>query len=127
MERRFWYGVGILLLFLVLGLWIAAAMDNTHAEIAEHLTQAAQAMLSGEREKSEQTLRQAQRLWQRSRLLTAAASDHSPMEEIDSIFAQLEGYAAADDRTAFAAWCSRAASLVEAIGEAHRLTWQNLL
>lgn len=127
MGKRFWSGVGVLVLLLGLGIWVAKSMESTHEAVASHLEQAAREVLSGDTEKGAQALETARQLWQQRRPLTAAVADHAPMEEIDSIFSQLDSYAAAGDRVSFAAWCSRAARLVEAIGEAHKLTWQNLL
>ncbi len=127
MGMRFWGGVGILLVLLVLGIGIGNSMEHTHQAVSADLEQAAQAVLSGEETQGQQFLYKARKTWQQRRFLTAAVADHNPMEEIDSIFSQLESYAASGDQVSFAAWCSRVAKLVEAIGEAHKLTWQNLL
>lgn len=127
MGRRFWGGVAVLAVLLALGLWVAKSMETTHETVARHLEQAAREALTGDTKQGQQLLQKAQELWQQRRFLTAAVADHAPMEEIDSILSQLESFAAAGDRVSFAAWCSRAARLVEAIGEAHKLTWQNLL
>ena len=127
MGRRFWGGVAVLAVLLALGLWVAKSMETTHKAVARHLEQAAREALAGDTKQGQQVLQKAQKLWRQRRFLTAAVADHGPMEEIDSILAQLESLAEAGDRASFAAWCSRAARLVEAIGEAHKLTWQNLL
>lgn len=127
MGKRFWGGVAILAVLFALGLWVAKSMETTHKAVARHLEQAAREALSGQTEQGLETLQKAEELWQKRRFLTAAVADHGPMEEIDSIFSQLESYAAAGDSVSFAAWCSRAAQLVGAISEAQKLTWQNLL
>ena len=54
-------------------------------------------------------------------------ADHGPLEEIDSLFAQVQIYADTGKTADFAAYCTRLAKLVTAVGEAHGLTWQNLL
>lgn len=127
MGKRFWGGVAILAVLFTLGLWVAKSMETTHETIAHHLEQAAREALAGDTKQGQHTLQKAQELWRQRLFLTAAVADHGPMEEIDSILSQLESFAAAGDGISFAAWCSRAARLVEAIGEAHKLTWQNLL
>jgi hypothetical protein len=127
MEKRWIGGVLVLALLLILGLWISDGMERFHAPVAYELEQAAQAALQGGMTDGETWMHQAENRWLQGRWLTAAVADHSPMEEIDSIFAQLKSYGAADDRAAFAAWCSRAASLIKALGESNHLTWQNLL
>lgn len=127
MERRFWYGVGVLAVLLVLGFWVAWSMKNTHEPIAACLEQAAQAAAAGDMAQGAAFVEKAKAIWQKRRELTAAVADHNPMEEIDSLFAQLESYASAGYGVEFAAWCRRTAQLVAAVGEAQRLTWQNLL
>lgn len=127
MGRRFWGGVAVLAVLLALGLWVAKSMETTHETVARHLEQAAREALTGDTKQGQQVLQKAQELWRQRRFLTAAVADHGPMEEIDGILAQLESLAEAGDGVSFAAWCSRAARLVEAIGEAQKLTWQNLL
>ena len=44
---RFWLGIGILVVFLVLGLGISSAMDDVHLAIADTLDAAAEQALSG--------------------------------------------------------------------------------
>ncbi len=46
---------------------------------------------------------QAREAWGRSRHLGACFADHTPMEEIDALFAEVEVYAAAREETDFAA------------------------
>lgn len=127
MERRFWYGLGILAVFLTLGLWTAWGMENMHEPVTRRLEQAAQAALSGDLDGGVALAEQAEGIWQRRRGLTAAMADHAPMEEIDSLFSQMKMYAQAGSTVDFAAYCRRIARLVEAVGEAHGLNWQNLL
>ncbi len=127
MEKRWIGGALVLVVLLALGLWISSSMESLHRPVAYELEQAAQAALRGDMTDGKIWMHKAENRWLQRRWLTAAVADHSPMEEIDSIFAQLKSYEAAHDREAFAAWCSRAASLVKAMGEANALTWQNLL
>lgn len=127
MERRFWYGLVILVVFLALGIWAAAGMENMHRPVTGQLEQAAKAALDGDLVDGAALAEKAENVWLRCRSMTAALADHAPMEEIDSLFAQAKSYARSGLGADFAACCSRIAKLVEAIGEAHGLTWQNLL
>ena len=127
MERRFWHGLGILLTFLALGLWVAWNMENMHRPVTDSLQQAAQAALNEDMEQGIRLVQKAKASWDKHRDLTAAVADHGPMEEIDSLFAQVNVYAQAEKTVEFAAYCTRLARLVEAVGQAHSLTWQNLL
>ena len=127
MERRFWYGLGILVVLLALGLWTAWGMERMYRPVTESLEQAAQTAMAGDMDGGTALVRQAYAAWVQHRDLTAAVADHTPMEEIDSLFAQIQVYAVSGKNQDFAAYCSRLARLVEAVGEAHGLTWQNLL
>ena len=124
---RFWLGVGILLTFLALGLWIAVAMDGIHQQISSTLEQAALQTLDGDLDTGIALVSQAHDRWERNWHAAAAVADHAPMDEIDSLFAQLQLYGTTRQATEFAAYCTRLSQLVTAMGEAHTLTWWNLL
>ena len=127
MERRFWYGLGVLLVMLGLGLWTARAIENRQQPISKTLERAAQVALEGDIEQGAVLVSHAKEAWGQARGLTATAADHGPMEEIESLFAQIQIYAQAGEQTDFSAYCTRLAQLVAAVGEAHKLSWQNLL
>lgn len=124
---RFWLGIGLLVLFLAMGLWISFSVDSIHQTIAETLDQAAAQTLSGDPEAGLALARQARSDWETRWRETASIADHAPMDEIDGLFAQLEIYGQTDNHADFAAYCSRLAKLVTAVGEAHTLNWWNLL
>ena len=125
--RRFWLGVGILVLFLILGLWIGHAMNDVHQTISQTLDDAAVQSLGGNLSKGMSLAQEAQQLWQNNWHGTASVADHEPMDEIDGLFAQLEVYGKAGAATDFATYCARLSRLVSAMGEAHAFTWWNLL
>ncbi len=127
MQGRFWLGSGILALMLALGLFASWGMSQINEPVADKLEQAAQAALDGQFEHGAALAAEASERWQSHWDCVAAVADHGPMEEIDSIFAQLETYAQNGDAGAFAAWCARLSCLVDAMGDAHDLTWRNLL
>lgn len=127
MGRRFWLGVGILVLFLGLGLGVTWGMDAIHAPAEQALTQAAQKALDGQTEEAVLLARQAHSHWDRYRKLTAGVADQSPMDEVDTLFAEMEVYAQTEDREHFAACCAQLAYLVSSMSDAHALTWWNLL
>lgn len=127
MERRFWYGLGTLLVLLVLSLWTAWGMENRQRPITDALEQASQVALEGDIDRGAALVSHARTAWEETRTLTATAADHGPMEEIESLFAQVQVYAQAGETAEFSAYCTRLAKLVAAVGEAHKLSWQNLL
>ena len=125
--KRLWLGIGILLLFFALGLWISKTMDDVHLSIADTLDAAAEQALSGDLAAGLETARRAKTAWEKNWHGSAAVADHAPMDEIDGLLAQLECYSRANMPGDFAACCSRISLLVRAMSEAHSLTWWNLL
>lgn len=124
---KLWLGVGILVLFLVLGLWTNHAMNDIHMGIADTLDTAAEEALSGNLAAGRKTAEKAKASWDAHWHSSAAVADHAPMDEIDGLLSQLESYGRADQPGDFAACCSRLSLLVQAMCEAHSLTWWNLL
>lgn len=124
---RFWIGVILLVGLLILGFWVSAAMDGVHQEIADTLEQAARFTFSGETARGVATAGKARAQWQRRWHTTASVADHAPMDEIDSLFAQMDMYEKTGNYSEFTACCHRIAKLVRAVGEAHALNWWNLL
>ena len=127
MEKRFYIGLGILIVFLVLGLVIAWAMGQVTQPTANMLEQAATEVVSGNYTKGAQLARQAQEQWETGWKPVALAADHSPMDEIDGLFAQIDYFVQTENTTELGACCARVAELVEAVADAHKLTWWNIL
>lgn len=125
--KRFWLGIGILAALLAVSIAVTAGMGKVHDDIAEDLESARAAAGADEWEKAAFLIRTAAEDWQKWRRLTASVADHEPMEEVDSLFAALEAYGSAREGPEFMAVCGQLAVLVRAIGEAHALTWWNLL
>lgn len=124
---RFRIGAAILLLLLALGLaaqaWTAAAAEP----IVQALEDAQRAAQSGQWEGEEAFRQEAQRLWQTHWHLFAALADHQPMEDIDSLLAQLAAYAREQDTGAFSASAAELTRRVAAMADAQRFRWWNLL
>lgn len=127
MEKRFYLGIGILTVFLVLGLVISMAMDSASHPISQQLEQASQEALSGDLDTGISLAQQAKTNWKSAWQGIAMVADHTPMDEIDSLFAQIDALGTAGDAASFGAYCARLAELVEAVSDAHDLTWWNLL
>lgn len=123
---RFLGGVGILLACLALGIWVGVVMDARHESISQTLRQAADESMSGNLEQGIALAEEAQQQWDKHWHSSAALADHAPMDEIDSLFAQLQIYGLAGQTVDFASFCTRLAKLVSAMGETHSLTWWNL-
>ena len=102
---RGWLGAGILLLFLILGLVVMAAMDSAHLATGQMLEQAADKSLDGDMEGAATLAMAAKVRWERQHHSTAAVADHNPMDDVDRLFAQMEVYAQAQEAPHFAACC----------------------
>ncbi len=125
--KRLYLGIGLLVGLLLMGFWISNSMDNLHAPIAEALEKAAQQSMDGDMSGGVTLAQQAKQHWEKNWHRTASVADHSHMDEIDGLFAQMEVYSQTGQTVEFASYCARLAKLVEAVGEAHSLTWWNLM
>lgn len=127
MEKRFYFGVGILALFLVLGLLTMKYMDKTNAGVVQTLEQAAQAAQAGDIARGRELADTARQRWKDGRRTVAAMADHKPMDEIDALFAQMEQYAVTGSEANFGACCARLAERIRSVADDHSLTWWNIL
>lgn len=125
--NRLWFGAALLVLFLLMGIGIFVLLEKVNQPVASLLEQAARTALSPEPEAAALEAEQALALWQKYWRGIAAVSGHDPMEEIDSLFAQLPVYAQTRRWPDFAAVSTRLAQLIDAIAEAQSFTWWSLL
>ncbi len=125
--KRFWFGVILLIVMAAEGFLVTWGMAKVHDPVAENLTQAGEYALSGNWDKAEQISRDAKTFWDTHSLFRACFADHTPMEEINACFGELEIYCRMREETAFAASCMEVSEKVKAMGEAHGLVWENLL
>jgi len=125
--KRMWLGIGLLALFLALGLWSSYAMAKLHDPIARQLEQAADIALQGDLSSAQALAETARKSWEEHWHGTAALADHAPMDEIDAHFARLSVYANMSHQADFAACCAQLAALITATAEAHAFSWWNIL
>ena len=122
--RRIWIGVGILLGLLVLGILVMQITDRRLGTVSDTLQQAAQAQDWNE---AASLSALAQRQWKQRWHLMASLADHTDMDAVDSLFAQLEVCRQYKETAKHAALCARLSEAIRALEENHRLTWWNLL
>ena len=127
MERRFYLGLGILIALLILGILSAAVMKFLHIPGAEALQTASVLALQGDSEKAITIAQDTKHNWERWRSLTASFADHSPIDDTENLFAEMEVFAAAGENVHFAACCRELSNMLEAMYEAHSFTLWNLL
>ena len=122
--RRIWIGVGILLALLVAGLLIMQITDRQLGEVSETLK------LASETENWADALeltRKAKEDWEQQWHLMAALADHTDMDTIDGLFAQLGVYQQQGSKLHHAATCARLSEAIRDLEENHRFSWWNLL
>ena len=124
---RLWLGIGLMVVLLGLGIGIGSYMNTTGSAISVTLDSASEAALSGDLQTASLLAEEAKDKWDTVWHRIAAMADHAPMDEIDSLFAQLKNYATAEAASDFAAYCARISQLILAVGEAHSFNWWNLL
>jgi hypothetical protein len=125
--KRLWIGIAFLALLLAGGFGISAGMDHLQKDISQQLSTACQTALTGDLEQASIRANGAKTVWEQYRKLVAAVTDHEPMEEMDTLFAQLPIYYETDSPLNFAAVCSDLALLIQAIGENQALKWWGVL
>ena len=124
--NRFWFGAGLLIVLLILGLGSSALMEKTHFSQAEDLRRAAELSLEGNWTGAKNFAHAAQREWDKHKSVIAGLCDHEPMDQAEGLFAQLEVFAGMKDTNAFSSTCLYLASQLEALGKSHSFNFQNL-
>ena len=125
--RRVYFGAGMLVILLGLGILICWGMNRLQLPLTEKLEKAAEEALEGSFSQAVILGEDAKRSWEQQWNLTASLADHAPMDEIDGLFSQLAAYGKQEEATHYAACCRELASLIRAVAEAHELSWWNLL
>ena len=124
---RFYWGLGLLILLLVFGLFLTEAADRIQQPITGLLEEAAEAGICEDWTAAQQKTDAAQQRWEAFRRVVASFTDHEPMEEVDSEFARLDAFLRQRDPAEFAAVCAGLSRLTEAIAESQAITWWSLL
>lgn len=125
--KRAVIGIFLLLFLPAAGLFAQWGMETLHDPIARELNLAAEAALRQDWGRAEAAGQAAQRGWKTSWRINAALADHTPMEDIDSLFARAAVYRQQRETAEYAAVCRELARRVEAMAQAHTLRWRNLL
>lgn len=124
---RGWLGAGILAVFLILGFVLSSVTDKVHLSTGELLEQAVEKTLSGDFEEGVSLGMEAKARWEEKWNSTAVIADHSPMDEVDALFGEMEIYARTGEEPHFAACCKELVQRLQAITDAHRFSWWNVL
>ena len=127
MDWRFYLGLSILALFLLLGIFTFWGTEQALQPAADLFSQAAQTALAANLEEGIGLFRQAAGRWTAARAGISTVADHTPLEEIESLLAETEVFAQAGDAEHFAACCARLSRLMEAVSDAHAPAFENII
>ena len=125
--KRFLIGLVTLTLLFSVGLFAASTTDRMYAPVTRLLNKAAESALNGSFEEAIAQAEEAQALWDKHKNKTATMADHTPMEEIDLLFAEMDIYGKSEEKPHFAACCAQLASMVQNMADAHAMNLWNLL
>lgn len=125
--QRFWIGIIVLAVLLVLGILTMLLFSRIHHPMAQQLRESAAAAQAENWEKATALAENARAEWEQYRYLISASADHEPLEQMEYLLDQLEVYAADRQKADFAALCIRLANLAEAMADTQQIRWWNLL
>ena len=126
-NQRFWIGIIVLAVILVLGILTMLLFSRIHHPMAQQLRASAAAAQAENWEKATALAEKARAEWEQYRYLISASADHEPLEQMEYLLDQLEVYAADRQKADFAALCIRLANLAEAMADTQQIRWWNLL
>ena len=124
--KKLWAGIAILAVLLCIGFGVATIMGHIHGNLAHRLEAAADLCFTDWQEASS-LADSARASWEQHHHWIAALVDHEPLEEIESLFSQLELSQRSRDTEEFAAICLRIAGICKMLEESHSPYWWNLL
>ena len=125
--RRFWIGIVLLSCLLALGIGLCIGIPALHDRLAKQLDDACAAAQLGDWETATALADSARAEWERSRHFVASFVDHAPLEQMESLFSELEIFRNRRLAVDYAAICTNLSHLSKAIGESHKLTWWSFL
>lgn len=125
--KRLWIGLLVLTLLLTGGLVLRHQMEKIHSQISQDLQSASQAALEEDWPQAQALAQNAESLWQKCHHLTAAFADHTPMDEIDGLFTELDVFSREHEMPHFSAICAHLAKLTDSMAESHNVSWWNFL
>jgi hypothetical protein len=120
-------GAVLLAALLAAGALLTAGMEGLSGKLEEFLLTAANAAQEENWEKADDAMEKCCQLWQRRRKQVAAVVDHELVEEMDSLFSQLEVYRKKELPADYAVVCRCLAKQAGAIGESQSIRWWHLL
>ena len=125
--KRGLFGMGILAVLLIVCLIVMGMAAVLPRQITEDLQGAADAALAGDWEKTAALTEKARTAWREIRPFYCCITHQDALQEIDSLFLQLDAYQQTGEAGSYGAACLSLAAQTRSLGEDQLLTiWQLL-
>ena len=124
--KRSWIGFGLLAVLLAVSVVVTGFMGRIHEEMALDLKQSSECARLSDWDNAALFLERANRNWEKWDHLRSCFANHQETEAIDASLSALDVLRQSKDATAYQASCAALTKQVEAMGEAHKLTWWNI-
>lgn len=121
------FGIALLAVLLAGGIASAVGLTGHNSAISAQLNAAADQAMAGDLSGAMDTAQVAQEDWEKGWKISAAFTDHNPLEQINIGFDRLHLHGEARDPVAYALVCRELAGQIEALGDAHGTQWWNIL
>ena len=125
--KRGGMGIALLAILLIFGIVVSMEMRSVHQDISQLLDQAAQSAALEDWQQAEALALLARDQWVSHHNVTAAFADHTPMDELDGLFAELTVFLDNRESPHFEATCARLSLLAQAMADSHGVQWWNVL
>ena len=127
MGRRFYLGLGLLLLLLIGGLLLSAWVSRKISPLEQALTEAAGEAVTGDFSRAVRLSEEAQAGWEAFSRCFGLLTHHGLLADANTRFASLDPWRQAGEEEEFAVCCLELAGLLRQIGQVHQLRLETVL
>lgn len=125
--NRLWIGIALMVLLLAMGVGLLWGSVAFFGSISHEMELSCEAALADNWAQACQTVKNCRSKWDQYCRFWSAFTDHAPIEQVQTLFTQLEIYEAQQLKVEFATCCQALAREAEAIEESHGLAWWSVL
>lgn len=123
--RRCIFGAALLVAIGLGCLWAGSALGRFTEPVCRDLELAREEALAGSWGGAKEHSLAAQKAWTGKWHGLASAADHTPLEDIDDLFAQLSLCRRMEKKEDFPVLCAQLSRRLQAVSRAHALNWWN--
>ena len=125
--NRLWIGIVILFILVAFGAGIWWGSAVFFRDFSREMNAAGEAAVAENWTVAAEKADKCRQKWENYRPFWASITDHAPVEQIQSLFFQLELYEKQKLSAEFAICCRSLSREAEAVGESHGLAWWSIL